>query len=120
MSLVGTILTLCAGSVDWRRAESADLKHVKEYANSPMGHYSSWFSGVFYAGTDDDFDYVAIKHGSNTIKVFKLKRGDLGVKRRMRITADEDKWADITRMFPLTPIEGQEHEQARERDEDRR
>jgi len=34
------------------------------------------------------------------VKVFKLKKGDLGVKQQMRVTADEKKWVDITAMFP--------------------
>lgn len=99
MSLVSAALTMCMCSADLKKAESADLKQVKDYVNSPMGRYSSWFSGVFYAGTDDTFDYIAVKHGSNTVKVFKLKKGDLGVKQQMRINA-EKKWVNITSMFP--------------------
>ncbi len=65
-----------------------------------MGRYSSWFSGVYYAGTDDAFEYVAVKHGSNTVKVFKMKKGDLGVKQQMTVNTDEKKWMNITSMFP--------------------
>jgi hypothetical protein len=87
---------------DLKKAESADLKQVKEYVNSPMGRYSSWFSGVFYAGTDHESDYVAVKHGTNTVKVFKIKRGELGIKQRMRTNVDEKKWVNITQMFPAS------------------
>jgi hypothetical protein len=87
-------------SADLKKAESADIKQVKEYVNSPMGRYSSWFSGVFYAGTDEAFDYVAIKHEAKTVKMFKVKKGEVGVKQQMKTIADEKKWVDITQMFP--------------------
>ena len=100
MLTVIAALSTCMCSSDLKKAKSANVKQVKDYVNSPMGRYSSWFSGIFYAGTDDAFDYVAVKHGSSTVKVFKLKKGDLGVKQQMRVTADEKKWVDITAMFP--------------------
>lgn len=86
--------------VDLGHAETADLKHVKEYVNGPMGHYSTWFSGVFYIGSDKELDYVAIKHGRETVKVFKMKRGELNVEHYMKIAGNDKKWVDITRMFP--------------------
>jgi len=100
MSLAGVALAMCMHSADLKKAERADLKHVKEYVNSPMGYYSSWFSGVFYVGSDDEFDYVAIKHAKTTVKVFKMKRGELSLERRMKTNADDKKWIDITKMFP--------------------
>ena len=99
MSLVIAALAMCMCTTV-KKAESADLKHVKEYVNGPMGRYSDWFNGVYYAGTDDAFDYVAIEHGSNTVKMFKLKKGDLGVKEQMKVTVDEKRWVNITGMFP--------------------
>jgi len=100
-SLLLIVVTTLMWSVDLKHAETADLKHVKEYVNGPMGHYSTWFSGIFYAGSDSEFDYVTIKHGKGTVKVFKIKRGELGVKHHMKIDANEKKWLDVTGMFPL-------------------
>src|SRR3981081_3030722 len=94
------------GSVDLEHAEKAELKQMKEYVNGPMGHYSTRFLGIFYIGSDHEFDYVAIKHVAikhvkNTVKVFKIRRGELGVKQYMKIDANDKKWVDITGMFPL-------------------
>ncbi len=102
ISLVSVAITMCMCSANLKKAESADIKQVKEYVNSPMGRYSSWFSGVFYAGTDESFDYVAIKHGPKTVKIFKVKKGKLGVKQEMKTSGDEKKWVDITQMFPAS------------------
>jgi hypothetical protein len=33
--------------------------------------------------------------------MFKLKKGDLGVKEQMKVTVDEKRWVNITGMFPL-------------------
>lgn len=101
LSLLIVLVTTLMWSVDLKHAESADLKQVKDYVNGPMGHYSTWFSGVFYVGSDIEFDYIAIKHGKNTVKAFKIKRGELGVKHHMKITASDEKWVNITGMFPL-------------------
>jgi hypothetical protein len=32
--------------------------------------------------------------------MFKLKKGDLGVKEQMKVTVDEKRWVNITGMFP--------------------
>jgi|SRR5882672_1879745 len=88
-------------SADLRHAENADRKQVKEYVNGTMGHYSSWFTGIFYVGSDNEFDYVAVKHGKNTVKVFKIKRDELGIKHHMKINGNDKKWVNITGMFPL-------------------
>ena len=96
---------MCMHSADLKTAERADLKHVKEYVNSPMGRYSSWFSGVFYVGSDGGFDYIAIKlaktteNGKSTVKVFKTKRGELKLERRTKTDVDDKEWLDITKMF---------------------
>jgi|ERR1700675_252192 len=105
-SLLLIVVTMFMWSVDLEHAEKADLKQVKEYVNGPMGHYSTRFSGIFYIGSDNEFDYVAIKyvaikHVKNTVKVFKIRRGELGVKHYMKIDANDKKWVDITGMFPL-------------------
>jgi len=39
MSLVIAALAMCMCTTV-KKAESADLKHVKEYVNGPMGRYS--------------------------------------------------------------------------------
>jgi hypothetical protein len=99
MSLVIAALTMCMCTPDLKRAESADGKQVNQYVNGPMGRYSSLFEGVYYAGTDNAFDYVAIKHRSSSVKMFKLQRGNLDVKEQMKVNGDEKKWVDITGMF---------------------
>jgi len=96
-----SFVAVFACSADLKHAENADLRQVNEYVNGPMGHYSTLFSGIFYVGSDNEFDYVAIKHGKNTVKMFKIKRGQLSVNRQMKIDADDKKWVDITGMFPI-------------------
>lgn len=92
---------MCMYSTDLGTAERADLKRVTDYVNSPMGRYSSWFSGVFYVGSDDEFDYITLRHGKSTVKAFKTKRGELNIKHRTKTDADYKKWIDITEMFPV-------------------
>jgi hypothetical protein len=90
----------CSYRVELKKAEAADLKHVQEYVNSPMGRYSSQFGGVFYAGSDDTHDYIAIKHGPRPVKVFKTGQGELRVEHRMAADGDAAKWVDVTSLFP--------------------
>ena len=66
-----------------------------------MGHQASLFRGAFYAGSDDNFDYVAIKHGKFAIYAYKTPRGDKDVGRRMKVTTDEKRWVDLTGCFPV-------------------
>ena len=109
VSLCAAVILICLSwrvvatfmwSVDLRHAESADLKHVKQYVNRPMGRYSSLFSGVFYVGSDNEFDYVAIRRGKYSEKLFKMKRGELTIEHYMKIAGNDKKWVDVTGMFP--------------------
>jgi hypothetical protein len=97
----------CVKGVDLRRAQSASMEQVREYVYGPMGHYSDLFSGVFYVGSDSSFDYIAVKQGRRITKLFRVKRGDLGVMRRTGVDADDQKWLDITGMFPVPNNPGQ-------------
>lgn len=87
-------------AVGLKSAKVISAERLKETVNGPMGRFASLFRGVFYAGSDDGSDYFAIPLGRVTVQAFKMRRGDLGVQRRMRLTADERKWVDITRAFP--------------------
>jgi hypothetical protein len=65
-----------------------------------MGYYASIFGGVFYVGSNDSFDYVALKHGRLAVYAYKTPRGDVAIERRMQITSDEKKWVNLARAFP--------------------
>ena len=97
-AVVAFAMTMCSG--DLKHAQEADLKQVREYVYSPMGYYASMFSGVFYAGSDSESDYIAIKHGKSTVKMFKIKRGEIDLKDRTTVQTSDKKWVDITNLFP--------------------
>ena len=109
MAQFSSLLCICAGvsmgSVDSKGAEVVNLKHLKDHVYSPVGYYSSLFAGIFYVGSDDEFDYLVIRHGKKTVKTFKIKRDELSIKLRMKIESSEKKWVNITPMFPF-PQEG--------------
>jgi hypothetical protein len=65
-----------------------------------MGYYASLFEGAFYVGSDDSFDYVAVKHGRFAIYAFKTQRSDIAIGHRMKITTDERKWVNLEEVFP--------------------
>ena len=75
VSLVGTILVMCKWSV-FEGGRECRIKTGEQYVNGLWADYSSWFSGVFDAGTDDDFDYVGIKHGSKHGQRYPSSKGD--------------------------------------------
>jgi len=91
----------CMNSADLEQAENANMKRVREYVYGPMGHYSDLFAGVFYIGSDAKFDYVAIKQGKRTVKVFKVNRGDLGIRHQTVVDVNDKTWLNITDMFPV-------------------
>jgi len=87
-------------AVKLRSAEAVSGPELTEVVNGPMGLYASLFKGVFYVGSDDSFDYIAIKHGRLTAKALKVRRGNVaGIEHRMNITADEKKWVDLTPLW---------------------
>lgn len=92
-------LTMCGAPEVVKRAEPATVAEVETYVNGPMGRYSSRFGGVFYCGSDGAFDYVAIRHQSSTVRVFRIERGRLVIHQRSSLLADETKWVDITSTF---------------------
>lgn len=81
-------------------ATAVSSQQLKAIVYGPMGHYASIFGGVFYAGSNDSFDYVALKHGSLAIYAYRMPRGDVALQRRMQVTSDEKKWVDLARAFP--------------------
>jgi hypothetical protein len=92
----------CRKPADLGRAESATAGQVREYVNGPMGRYSDLFSGVVYVGSDSSFDYIAIKQGQRTVKLFRVNRGALGVMRLTAVHPEGKTWVDITKMFPVS------------------
>ncbi len=97
--LAAVALSLCTCTGSLSQSEPASFERVRAYVNSPMGQDSDVFSGVFYVGSDDDFDYLVIEHRSFAKKAFKVRRGELGIAPRMSRTADEKRWVDVTWMF---------------------
>jgi hypothetical protein len=88
------------GIVSVRPARLVSSVEFRDFVNGPMGYYSSMFSGVFYAGSDDTCDYIAVRHGRFTVGAFKLRRGEVQIKNRMSLTSNETNWVDVTREFP--------------------
>jgi hypothetical protein len=88
------------GVVGVQSAKRVTAVELKNFVDGPMGHYSSMFSGVFYAGSDEACDYIAARHGRFTVGAFKLRRGEVQIRNRMSLTSNERDWLDITREFP--------------------
>jgi hypothetical protein len=65
---------------------------AEEVAPGKAGRYASLFSGAFYAGTEGDCDYIAVKHGSKVVKTFRVRLGDVPLNREMRLAIDEAEW----------------------------
>ena len=86
-----------------RSAELVTGERLREIINGPEGYGASAFTGVFYAGSDDHCDYIAIRHGDLGVRVFKTRRGEVDLKHRMRINSDEQAWVDVTNRFPSPP-----------------
>ena len=82
-------------------AKTVTEQQLKDAVYGPTGYYASLFKGVFYVGSDDHFDYIALMHGRSTVKVFKTRQGDMSIEHRMKIAADEKRWVDITWAFPV-------------------
>ena len=105
----GAVLSL--GFTYGRRAQVAiSLKashtitpsRLVEIVNSPEGRFAKVFRGVYYAGSDEAFDYIAIPLGTVTVQTFRAQRGAFVIQGRMPLTADERKWVNITATVPGT------------------
>ena len=96
--LLGMASLLCC-AIDSKSAKPIDVEGLNTYVNGPRGRFSTWFSGVYYAGSDDHYDYVIVSRRVE-MDVFKLKPGQLRVVRRINLEKDEKKWISITEMFP--------------------
>jgi len=87
--------------VDPKNAELISPDQLKGYVYGPIGYYSTQFRGVFYVGSDDEFDYIAISHRNSIAKFLKVRRGELAIKPRVAIEFESDKWIDLTQVFPF-------------------
>ena len=91
----------CAQGVDPKNSEVVSLDQLKVYVYGPIGYYSTQFKGVFYAGSDNEFDYIAINHRDKIAKMLRVRRGELAIKDRVPIEFKSEKWVNVTQEFPF-------------------
>jgi hypothetical protein len=83
-------------------ARAVSIQRLDDVVNSPTGRFANLFRGVFYAGSDDRFDYFVIPLGNKhlvTFQAFKASRGAISVPYRTKLSSDEAKWLDVTQKF---------------------
>jgi hypothetical protein len=86
------------------KAEEVTAAQLKARVYGPSGYYSSVFRGVRYAGTDAQFDYIALAYGeSGQNKMFKVRTGELNLKSHMSVKRDPREWIDVSADFPFPP-----------------
>ena len=85
--------------VDWRTARLTNVEDLKKHVNSPSGYYSTLFEGVFYSGTDDNFDYIVLSRHLD-FDVFKIRAGELDFVPRMKLRQNQKNWINVTDRFP--------------------
>lgn len=88
-------------SSDVGKAELVEVDELRRFVNGPKGRYSSFFLGVFYLGSEGGYDFLAIKKRRQSAIIFKVKEGDLEITTKITLSDDENKWVDITRLFPM-------------------
>ena len=93
-------VAICIAASDDKSAQTITVQQLRDYVNGPSGYYATQFKGVFYAGTKGGYDHIVVRYITGTGRPFKLRVGGLAIKRRMKIEHDEEKWVNITPMFP--------------------
>ena len=82
-------------------AQLLTAEQLKAYVYGPKGLFSTVFTGVFYAGSDDSFDYVAIKRRDISTTLLRVRRGGLPITRRFPVVSNPKAWVDITKEYPF-------------------
>jgi hypothetical protein len=85
------------------KAEEVTAAQLKSYVYGPKGYYSTMFRGVRYAGSDANFDYIALTYGDSIERneMFKVRAGELGLKSHMSLKRNPGEWLDASANFPF-------------------
>jgi hypothetical protein len=94
----------CASEPNFESAKEVTATQLKAFLCGPEGRYSTMFRGVSYAGSDDNFHYIAVTIGDGRLrkyKVFKVKAGELGLDHHMPVKSAPTDWIDTYAQFSV-------------------
>ncbi|HXN49395.1 MAG TPA: hypothetical protein VN893_22265 [Bryobacteraceae bacterium] len=70
---------------EFRSAQLVTSEKLRQIIDGPAGYGAGAFTGVFYAGSDENCDYLALRYGDLGVRVLKAQRGAVDLKHRMSI-----------------------------------
>ena len=103
-SLTAILLgTICASRVRTRlilrSSEVVSVARLQQVVNGPEGRLASVFGGIYYAGSEEGFDFLVIPLGKVTIHSYMVRSSELDIQHRFALTTDQSRWPDITHLF---------------------